>query len=161
MRIPSLNRWYTISSRSRPRESGSVAVEFALVAPIFLLLLFAAYELGIWLHDLQVITNASREAARLGIIMQNPRTSDADMEQQVVNFTTTLLGANLICNPGVACSGVTFTGLVDDGTGVFRGGPSGTQLTVRVSAAFTFPLMSAFTTFSDIPVAAQTIMVFE
>ena len=156
MRIPNLNRGYTISSRSRPRESGSVAVEFALVAPIFLLLLFAAYELGIFLHDQQVITNASREAARLGIIMQDPRTSDVQMQQRVVDFTTTLIGANLMCTPGGSCPGVTFTGLVAG-----LGGPSGTQLTVTVSAAFTFPLMSAFTTFPDIPVAAQTIMVFE
>ena len=62
MRIPSLNREHPMSIRSRRGESGSVAVEFALVAPIFLLLLFAAYELGIFLHDQQVVTNAAREA---------------------------------------------------------------------------------------------------
>jgi len=126
-------------------------VEFALVAPIFMLLLFAAYELGIFLHDLQVITNASREAARLGIIMQDPRTSEAQIQQRVIDFTSTLIEANLVCVVGT-CPGVTVNNVQ---------GASGTQLTVNVSAAFTFPLMRVFTTFPDIPVAAQTIMVME
>jgi len=152
MRISRLNKGYTMSNRSRRGESGSIAVEFALAAPIFLLLLFAAYELGIFLHDQQVITNASREGARLGIIMQDPRTTQAQMEQRVIDFTTTLIGANLICVVGT-CPGVTVTNAQ---------GASGTQLTVSVSAAFNFPLLSTFSTFlPDIPVAAQTIMVLE
>jgi len=142
-----------MSIRSRRGETGAIAVEFALVAPIFLLLLFAAYELGIFLHDQQVITNASREAARLGIIMQDPRTTQIQMEQRVIDFTTTLIGANLVCVAGGACPDVTVNN---------PAGASGTQLTVTVSTPFQFPLLSTFSPFlPTIPVAAQTIMVLE
>ena len=135
------------------RESGAVAVEFALIFPIFLLVLFAAYELGIFLHDKQVITNAAREAARFGIVMQNPKRTQTQIEQQVVNWTVTLVGANLTCVPGGSCPDVQVGNAA---------GASGTALTVTVTTPFQFPLLSTFSGFlPQIPIAAQAIMVLE
>ena len=143
----------TMIRSSIRNESGAVSIEFALIFPLFLVLLFGAYELGIFLHDKQVITNATREAARFGIIMQVPRPTQTQIEQQVVNWTATLVGANLSCVPGGACPDVQVTNAA---------GNSGTALTVTVTTQFQFPLLSNFSNFlPQIPIAAQTIMVLE
>lgn len=54
--------------RTRPARQGAAAVEFALVAPVFLIFLFGTMELGRLAMARNVITNASREAARLAVI---------------------------------------------------------------------------------------------
>lgn len=53
----------------RKNEVGAAAVEFALILPLLLLLVFGGVEFGLVLFNKQVITNASREAARAGIIV--------------------------------------------------------------------------------------------
>ena len=97
MRIPTWKTRPNVIQGSRSKESGIVSVEFALMFPIFLLLLFGAYELGIFLHDKQVVTNAAREAARFGIVMQNPRPTQAQIEQQVLDWSPTLIGSTINC----------------------------------------------------------------
>jgi Flp pilus assembly protein TadG len=49
-------------------QKGAALVEFAIVLPLLVLLLFGAIEFGILYYNKQVITNASREGARAGII---------------------------------------------------------------------------------------------
>jgi len=53
-------------------ERGAAAVEFALVLPLLLLLVFGGIEFGLLMFNKQVITNASREAARAGIVSAGP-----------------------------------------------------------------------------------------
>ena len=53
---------------SRSQRRGVAAVEFAVVAPVFFLLIFAIVELGRLVMVQQVLTTASREGARLAII---------------------------------------------------------------------------------------------
>ncbi len=43
-------------------------VEFAIVAPIFFLLIFGMIEFGRVVMVQQLLTNASREGARLGVL---------------------------------------------------------------------------------------------
>jgi Flp pilus assembly protein TadG len=49
-------------------QKGTAAVEFALVLVPLVLLVFGAIEFGALLYNKQVITNASREGARAGIV---------------------------------------------------------------------------------------------
>ncbi len=49
-------------------KKGIAAVEFALILPMLLLVLFMIIEFSIILYDKAVITNASREGARMGIV---------------------------------------------------------------------------------------------
>jgi hypothetical protein len=56
-----------VSGKKRRRHGGTAAVEFALVLPVLLLLLFGIVEMSLLQYDLLVIANASREAARFGI----------------------------------------------------------------------------------------------
>jgi Flp pilus assembly protein TadG len=49
-------------------EKGQSLVEFAIILPILLLLLFGIAEFGIMLNSYLTIQNVAREGARLGII---------------------------------------------------------------------------------------------
>ena len=54
-------------------QSGAAVVEFALILPILILLLFGVIEFGTLMYNQQVLTNASREGARAGIVAGIPR----------------------------------------------------------------------------------------
>src|SRR5215218_3232865 len=53
---------------SRGRASGQAMVEFALVAPVFFLLLFGVIEGGRFIFYYQTLNNATREGARYAIV---------------------------------------------------------------------------------------------
>ena len=67
-------------------EHGGSLIEFAIVMPLLLLFLFAIIEFGILLYNQAVITNASREGARFGIVARAPRYTSAEISTQVNSF---------------------------------------------------------------------------
>ena len=60
-------------------ERGVVALEFVLVFPFMILLLFGIVDASLILCDKAVITNASREAARAGIVVRVPQLTPAEV----------------------------------------------------------------------------------
>ncbi|MFZ0325569.1 MAG: TadE family protein, partial [Actinomycetes bacterium] len=50
------------------RDDGASAVEFALVAPILLMILFGILEYGLWFSDSLSMRQGVREAARQGVV---------------------------------------------------------------------------------------------
>ncbi len=73
-------------------QKGTAAVEFAIVLPVLVLLIFGCIEFGLLLYNKQVITNASREGARAGIVSQSPRATEEDIK----GIVKTYCGDNLI-----------------------------------------------------------------
>ncbi|MEM5389003.1 TadE/TadG family type IV pilus assembly protein [Paraburkholderia phymatum] len=73
------------------KESGVAAVEFAIVLPVLLLIIFGIVELGVALYDKAVITNASREGARAGVVLKNPKLTATDIQTVVLNYTSSYL----------------------------------------------------------------------
>jgi Flp pilus assembly protein TadG len=67
-------------------QRGAAAVEFAIILPVLILLLFGAIEFGLLLYNQQVLTNASREGARAGIVSQAPRVSDGEIGSIVETY---------------------------------------------------------------------------
>ncbi|MBA3236662.1 MAG: pilus assembly protein [Chloroflexi bacterium] len=59
------------TSRSHARRRGQALVEFALVIPIFLLMMVALFDLGRAVFAYNTLTNAAREGARIAIVNQN------------------------------------------------------------------------------------------
>jgi hypothetical protein len=55
-------------SRSFRRQRGAAAVEFAVVAPVFVLLIFGMVEYGRMVMVQQMLTNAAREGARRAVL---------------------------------------------------------------------------------------------
>jgi hypothetical protein len=61
-------------------QRGVAAVEFALLLPVLIMVLFGIIEFGIALSRQQVLDTASREGARLGIRQAVPRPTAADIQ---------------------------------------------------------------------------------
>ena len=136
-------------------ETGASAVEFAIVLPLLILLLFGAIEFGLLLYNQQVITNASREGARFGIVVDAPRKTEAEIKNEVREY----------CN-GTDEDGnlVTFDGnkLLTDADIVVQGAQGSFQddLTVTVMYDYGF-LVLANLGFGNITLTAQTVMKME
>ena len=60
--------------RLQRRGRGQALVEFALIAPLFILILLAVFDLGRGVFMYTSITNAAREGARLAIVNQDVAT---------------------------------------------------------------------------------------
>ncbi len=105
------------------RQNGSNLVEFALVSPLLLILVFGIVDFSLALYDKAVVTNASREGARAGMVFRHPaRVDNAEIQAVINNY----LGSRLV-NFGGSAPVVT----------VERNGPgggtlSGDTLTVTV-----------------------------
>lgn len=69
-------------------QKGAAAVEFALVLPVLLAILFGTIEFGIILFNKAIITNASREAAREKINYTAP--TEADIKTKILTNYGTL-----------------------------------------------------------------------
>ncbi|MBU0517106.1 MAG: pilus assembly protein [Proteobacteria bacterium] len=108
-------------------ERGVAAVEFALILPLLLILMFGIVEFGLAWYSKQVVTNASREGARAGIVWQEPKMSDSEITAVVQNYLT----QSGFTQPVT----VTVTG---------AGGPSGDPLSVRVSHNYQFNVLPGF-----------------
>jgi Flp pilus assembly protein TadG len=68
-------------------ERGSVVVEFALLLPLFITLIFAILEFGSAWYSKQMLVNASREGARMGALFEG--VTDSEVEVFVKNVLTT------------------------------------------------------------------------
>lgn len=118
-------------------EQGAAVVEFAVILPLLLLLVFGIIEFGLLIYNKAMITNASREGARIGIVYRLDRsTADADITNTVDNYLSNYL--------------ITF-----GGTGVHTTQPNpspttslthGDTLTVTVTYDYHFLVVPAFIT---------------
>jgi len=69
--------------KNRENQRGSVVVEFAIVLPLLLLLFIGITEFGIAYYNKQVITNASREGARAGIVALSEEETQGQKEERI------------------------------------------------------------------------------
>jgi hypothetical protein len=68
-------------------ESGAAAVEFAIILPLLVIFLFGIIEFSLMFYDKAVITNASREGARRGILYSPaPRVDVTAIENTVIEY---------------------------------------------------------------------------
>lgn len=70
---------------SQPARGQSL-VEFALVVPLFLLLLFGLFDLGRGVFAYNAIQNAAREAVRLAIVDQNEDAITTEAQQHAIGL---------------------------------------------------------------------------
>lgn len=117
-------------------EKGGSLIEFAIISPLLFVILFGIIEFGILLYDKAMITNASREGARLGIVFAPNRITDAEIRQAVKNYCENHLisfgtGSNLVD------SDITITP-----PGNRNGLSPGSSLTVNVQYRFNFLVFS-------------------
>jgi len=131
-------------------QKGVAAVEFAIILLPLVLLIFGAIEFTTALYDKAVITNASREGARAGIVYDDPRRSNSDIVDAVSRY----------CSDNMISLG----GDSDIGTQIIRGGDTaGDPLTVRVTYTYNFLVLPNFITSlaPGITMEAETVMRME
>lgn len=72
-------------------EKGAAVVEFAIVLPILLVIVFGIVEFGFILYNQAMLTNATREGARGGILATSPRQSTNSIDQNVKLYAADFL----------------------------------------------------------------------
>ncbi len=126
-------------------------MEFALVLPVLLLILLGIVDFSLAFYDKAIITNASREGARAGIVLRSPKLSEADIRAVVWRYTDAALLT--MGNPGRP------TVVVDPVT------PANFPATLRVTVTYTFQGIAVGTLFSALGapwvLTATTVMVNE
>lgn len=136
-------------------NKGQALVEFALTLPLLLIVLFGIVEFSLVLYNQAVITNASREGARVGIILRSPRVpySGADsIDTAVQQYSSRLITFGAANAPVVAVTPAY------DPNALF-----GTDLTVRVTYNYTFLVLPNFLGWADdlLTLEAETVMKYE
>ncbi len=138
-------------SKRSHTQRGAAVVEFALILPILLGLLLGGIDLSLALYDKAVITNASREGARAGIVARNPQLSDAQIRQVVNQYAQSAL-VNLGANPASP-------------TVVIQKGSLGGDPTLQVTVSYTFQGIGLGSLFQSLGkpwvLQSSTVMVYE
>ncbi len=116
-------------------SKGAAVVEFALILPLLLLLVFGIIEFGFLIYNKAMITNASREAARTGIVYRSDRSGvdtviAATVDNYLEDFLVTFGGTGIHTTTTIP---TTTTGL-----------STGESLTVTVTYPYQFLIVPAF-----------------
>jgi Flp pilus assembly protein TadG len=122
----------------RSRERGAAVVEFALVLPLLLLVLFGIIEFSILLYDKAVITNASREAAREWVVYRDgtltPKLTQSELQKIVDDYSKDrLISFNSGASPTASTNPADPTS-----------SNSGDQLSLTVEYSYDFLFLPAF-----------------
>ncbi len=137
-------------------QKGAAAVEFAIVLVLLLMLVFGIIEFGLLLYDKAILTNASREGARFGIVLSNPRHTNTEIQNVVTtycsNYLITFGGPTLVNIPTPIWTD-------NDGSGDIT---IGDDLSVTVTYNYTFLFMPKFVPISNTKtLTATTLMKYE
>jgi len=108
-------------------ERGQTAVEFALIAPLLVILLLAIVQFGVAFHNYVTITDAARAGARKAIVARFGGGNFNDAKQTVRDAASSL-DQNLLNQPGAID--------VSDPSGM----TAGTLVTVTVKYPFTIDI---------------------
>ncbi len=124
-------------------ELGASAVEFALLLPLLMMVLFGIIEFGFALYQQAVLTNASREGSRLGIVQAVPAITTAQINAAIDNYLTPA---------GINPANVTRT--------IVAGGGTGTPVSVSLTLPYTFMVLPNLTSsvVPQINLTAYTVM---
>jgi Flp pilus assembly protein TadG len=124
-------------SRRISSQKGASMVEFALVLPLLLLILFGIIEFGLLMYNKEMITNSSREGARRGIVYRvdlttNPVSYAPLTDPQVQTEVTNYLSNHLITLKGTSTPTITVTRTTET---------AGNMLRVQVDYPYNFLIL--------------------
>ena len=117
--------------RTSRRKRGMAMVEFVIILPILLMIVFAIVEFGVLFGRWQTLSNAAREGARTAVVFRSPcntGTVEAEVRQRVKDYAIPL--GIVLADADIAVSGVC--------------GASTTSSTVSVTLPYTFKVLPGF-----------------
>jgi TadE-like protein len=121
----------------RGAERGAVLVEFAIVLPLLALLFLTVIDLGLVIHEDQILQNAAREGARFSALpiswidRLNPVATEAAIKERVVAYCRE---EGIVVNPADVTVGQRYP--IDVGGGVTA---LGSEVVVSYERAFLIP----------------------
>ena len=131
-----------MSDKRLRSESGASAVEFALLLPVLMMVLFGIIEFGFALYQQAVLTNASREGTRLGIVQALPAITTAQINGAIDNY---LIPAGI--NPA------------NVSRNIIPGAVTGDLVSVSLTLPYTFMVLPSLTSLApQINLTAYTVM---
>lgn len=81
--------------RAHGNERGQTLVEFALILPLMLVLIFALVDFGRAFHTWLVVTNSAREGARVGAVQGDTNAIQARINDSMASLDTSQLAITL------------------------------------------------------------------
>ena len=88
------------------RQKGAQVVEFALILPFLIVVIFAVLDFGILVYNKAILTNATREAARKGIILSAATWSPASIKQVACDYARSALITVSTGSRNATCTGI-------------------------------------------------------
>jgi Flp pilus assembly protein TadG len=134
------------SNRRSDRRRGQALVEFALVVPLFLLLVAGMIDFGMGLASSISVTNAAREGARLGIITPNSAAIETRARSIATGLDQTKITVTSSCSRPAGSTPSTCT---------FATAQSGDSVVVRVDYGYKMIWPLAMGTTINMSSAAQ------
>ena len=142
-------------------QRGAAAIEFAVLLSVLIVLLFGIIEFSVLLYDKAVITNASREGARAGIVFVDSETGSRLDQEQIGQVVNNYCANHLISFGGDPADPTVADTVTNpaDASGVSAGDP----LTVTVTYNYGFLVLPNFISelSGGINLTAQTVMRYE
>ncbi|MGG1944798.1 TadE/TadG family type IV pilus assembly protein [Trinickia sp. NRRL B-1857] len=132
-------------------ERGVAALEFVLVFPFLMTVLFGIVDTSLLLCDKAVITNASREAARAGVVVRVPQLTSSEVSNVALAYAQ-----NNLVTGGTA---TTPTVSVDQSAGTSPGSPLKVTVTYTYDGLVLGSALSSLT--GPVTVSATTVMNYE
>ena len=138
-------------ARLASNERGVAALEFVLVFPFLMTVLFGIVDTSLLLCDKAVITNASREAARAGVVVRVPQMAASDVANVALAYTQ-----NNLVTGGTS---TTPTVNVNQSAGTSPGSPLTVTVTYTYEGLVLGSALSSLT--GPVTVSATTVMDYE
>jgi Flp pilus assembly protein TadG len=122
--------------RQRAWESGQAVIELALTLPLLLVVVMGIFDFGLMFQRYEVVTNAAREGARVGVL---PNYTTADAQARAHQYLT---------SGGLSASSATVTAVVAQSPTFGSPAMSVNQVTVTVTYPYTYafvgPMLNLF-----------------
>jgi Flp pilus assembly protein TadG len=138
-------------AQGRERSRGQALVEFAIILPVFFLVMAGMFDLGLGIYSDLTLVNAAREGARLGVI--DPGDTSA-IEDRVRAMSGNLDGSKL--NVTVACERPSGTSFAPCTSPMWLPGDA-TKVTVDYKYTVFFPVLFG----TELPLSSESRMRIE
>lgn len=151
-------------------DNGQAILEFAYVLPFLMIVVLGVIEFGVLFYDQAVVTNASREGARVGIVFQKDTEgnywSEDAMEAEVQQAVQDYLQGRLISfgsSPAISTTATRSGNVSSEGIDYYDTAPGNIgKLEVAVDYQHEYLAIPSFLGWGDsINLDAQTIMRLE
>jgi Flp pilus assembly protein TadG len=102
----------TLKRSARRNERGQAIVELALTLPLLLLVVLGVFDFGLMFQRYEVVTNAAREGARVGVLPgYSPQQAQIHAQNYlaaggVTGTVTNSAGCSMAVSPGTICVSV-------------------------------------------------------